>query len=112
MTNSSAYKRIVVHLDLCERMEANILNQCERLPKRRRAEWLRRLLVQGYLAENQALPASPHRAVHRTTHPVPPQGVNVPRNSPPAARPAVAAPLPVPTDLGGKPFADLAKVIG
>lgn len=112
MANSSAYKRIVVNLDLCERMEANILNQCERLPKRRRSEWLRRLLVQGYLAENRALRASPQRTAQKTTPPVNRRGVTEPAINPPAARPAVAPPLSVPTDPGGKPFAALAKVIG
>lgn len=112
MANSSAYKRIILNLDLCERMEANILNQCERLPKRRRSAWLRRLLVQGYLAENQVLRASPYRAACQTKPPVTHREVTGPAIDPPAARPAVASPLPVPTDPGGKPFAALAKVIG
>lgn len=112
MANASAYKRIVVHLDLCMSLEANILNQYERLPKRRRAEWLRRLLVQGYLAECQALPASPHRAARRSIPAVTRSEVTKPTISPSAARPAVAAPLPVPPDSGGKPFVGLAKVIG
>ena len=47
--------RITLQLDTRIALEAIILNQIERVPVRRRQEWLRGLLVQGFRAECQLL---------------------------------------------------------
>lgn len=46
---------IVLQLDLAIPFEALILNQLQRYPATRQAEWLRGLLVQGFLCECRAL---------------------------------------------------------
>lgn len=47
--------RITLQLDTRIALEALILNRMERIPKARRQEWLRGLLVQGFRAECRAL---------------------------------------------------------
>ena len=46
---------IVLQLELAIPLEALILNQLQRRPANRQAEWLRGLLVQGFLCECRAL---------------------------------------------------------
>ena len=44
-------ERVVLQLDTRIALEAIILNRLERIPKARRQEWLRGLLVQGFRQE-------------------------------------------------------------
>ena len=55
MAKAAVGKRIVLQLDTRVRFEALILNRLERVPKGRRQEWLRGLLVQGFRYECQTL---------------------------------------------------------
>ena len=48
-------RRVSVPLDPEVLIEALILARLEALPKRRRADWVRGLLVQGFLAESRVL---------------------------------------------------------
>lgn len=48
---------IVLQLDVTVAFEALILNELRRRPTARQAEWLRGLLVQGFLCERRALQA-------------------------------------------------------
>ena len=48
---------IVLQLDVTVAFEALILNELRRRPTARQAEWLRSLLVQGFLYERRALQA-------------------------------------------------------
>jgi len=104
-------ERVVLQLDTRIALEAIILNRLERIPKARRQEWLRGLLVQGFRQECQAL-----------------RGTKDERQKSPAmtfaSRPEgamkyssvnlVVAPFVPPPAGGGadKPFAALGKVIG
>ncbi len=104
-------ERVVLQLDTRIALEAIILNRLERIPKARRQEWLRGLLVQGFRQECQAL-----------------RGTTDERQKPPAmafafrpegamkyssVNPVVAPIVPPPADGGAdKPFAALGKVIG
>ena len=103
--------RVAVQLDTRIALEAIILNRLQLIPKARRQEWLRGLLVQGFRQECQAL-----------------QGMSGGRTSPPAmtfaplpAEPMkskavtqATAPLEALPAAGTnrKPFAALGKVIG
>lgn len=49
---------IVLQLDVTVAFEALILNELRRRPAARQAEWLRGLLVQGFLFERRALQAA------------------------------------------------------
>lgn len=55
MTRTVHGVRTVVRLDSRIALEAIILNRYERVPQGRREEWLRRLLVQGFLSECSAV---------------------------------------------------------
>lgn len=55
MAKASGRHRIALQLEPRIALEAIILNQLERIPSTRRQEWLRGLLVQGFLIERQAL---------------------------------------------------------
>lgn len=48
---------VVLQLDVTVAFEALILNELRRRPAARQAEWLRGLLVQGFLVERRALQA-------------------------------------------------------
>ncbi len=110
MTKTKPGCRVVLQLDNRIALEAIILNRLERIPKTRRQEWLRGLLVQGFRQECQAL-----------------RGTMDERQKPPAmtfvTRPEgamkyssvnpVVAPIAPPAGGGAdKPFAALGKVIG
>ncbi|MEW8028784.1 MAG: hypothetical protein AB2806_13770 [Candidatus Thiodiazotropha sp.] len=64
MAKASGRHRIALQLEPRVALEAIILNQLERIPSTRRQEWLRGLLVQGFLIERQALQGV---AVERTS---------------------------------------------
>ena len=55
MAKSTGANRLTLHLDPRVAFEALILNRLERIPKSRRQEWLRGLLVQGFRQECQSL---------------------------------------------------------
>ena len=103
-----------MQLDLRIALEAIILDRLERIPKTRRQEWLRGLLVQGFRSECQALRGASDDAIRR-----PPTGLKsgtagdlrkpVCRTKP---EPAVVTVTPAPVDTAVKPFAALGNVIG
>ncbi|MCP4283829.1 MAG: hypothetical protein GY792_05190 [Gammaproteobacteria bacterium] len=112
-SRSQCAPRITLQLDNRIALEAIILNRIERVPARRRQEWLRGLLVEGFRAECRLLRTT--AAERENSHPmdfscwlaVDSQGN--PQHSPPVA--LSAAPT---ADLttNGKPFAGLDRVIG
>ncbi len=53
MTKASSRNQVVLQLEPRIALEAIILNRLERIPKVRRQEWLRGLLVQGFRVECQ-----------------------------------------------------------
>ena len=105
--------RLTVQLDTRIALEAIILNRIERIPKTRRQEWLRGLLVQGFRAECQLLRTT--AAGQENTRPMAFSrwlAVDSPghaQHPPPTA--ASAAPIATST-TPGKPFAGLSRVIG
>jgi hypothetical protein len=105
---------VVLHLDLRIAMEAVILNRLECLPRSRRQEWLRGLLVDGFRAECQALRGAAADAARRPTSAFThrmageaqkPLGLTQPEPTAVKVKPPHAKPA-------GKPFAALGKVIG
>jgi len=112
-SRSQCGTRLTLQLDTRIALEAIILNRIERVPARRRQEWLRGLLVQGFRAECQLLRTA---AVEReNSQPMafsrwlvvdsPVQ----PKNSPSTASSALPIANPA---INGKPFAGLGRVIG
>ncbi len=59
MAKAGSHNRIVLQLDPRIALEAIILNRIEKIPKARRQEWLRGLLVQGFRSECQVLREAP-----------------------------------------------------
>ena len=118
MANQSNGQRLCLQLDPCMAFEALILQRLQRIPARRRQEWLRGLLVQGFLAEcrgrreaDDALPGAT----------MPRQGTSFASwltERPPVSQPAPAPKVdrgdprrPAAVDTNDKPFAHLRKVI-
>ena len=112
-SRSLCASRITLQLDSRIALEAIILTRIERVPARRRQEWLRGLLVQGFRAECQLL---------RTTAAEPENGSPMafsrwlaadstpqPQHSPPTASSAAPTAAAI---TNGKPFAGLGRVIG
>ncbi len=110
-------RRIAFQLNVAMVFEALILNRLQRLPKNRHEDWLRGLLVQGFLSECRARrelqsdDQSPSDVRPGTTHPMPAKH----------RRPAPAQECNPPTDpviVSEQPpdnavsFAGLRKVIG
>lgn len=85
---------IVLQLDVTVAFEALILNELRRRPTARQAEWLRGLLVQGFLFERRALQTV--QAAGAT--PV------APRNTAPAPSPALTVVKDAPADPPPDPF--------
>lgn len=88
---------IAVKLDVAVDMEALLLGRLERLPARRREEWLRALLLKGFQKECREL-----RKLNPSTAgngpPEPPRNLPVPR---PVARTPLREPHP--SDRSAKP---------
>ena len=112
-SRSQCGTRLTLQLDTRIALEAIILNRIERVPARRRQEWLRGLLVQGFRAECQLLRTT---AVEReNSQPMAfsrwlaVDSPGQPQHSPPTA--SSAAPIATST-TNGKPFAGLGRVIG
>mgnify|MGYP001825148340 FL=1 len=113
---------IVLQLDVTVAFEALILNELRRRPTARQAEWLRSLLVQGFLYEHRALQAMQAAGVmpiaaRDTTaalSPVPALAIvkDAPADSPPET-PEQEEPVPDSSDTTSPmEFAALRKVIG
>ena len=81
-TVSPINQRIALKLDVSIAFEALILNRLRRLPERRRTEWLRGLLVQGFQSECRAL-----RKLQRAGR----TGADAPRDQDVAARQSASA---------------------
>ena len=123
MAKSTGANRLTLQLDPCVAFEALILNRLERIPKGRRQEWLRGLLVQGFRQECQSL-----RMVQGEVDSLPikpPQEQGVATSQPhtafaawlaqPSAKETQTLPMVVETNTAAgqaKPFAGLSKVIG
>lgn len=102
--------RTVVRLDSRIALEAILLNRYERVPQGRREEWLRGLLVQGFLSECSAVQGvqeRPHRARREFGDWLVQASSARPdtESPPPPARPGTPG-------AKGKPFAALRAVIG
>jgi len=122
-------RRISVRLDPGMLLERLVLEGLAAIPKSRQQDWVRSLVVQGFLAESRVLrqvqkgSAVPANETVREEKPagLPPSAyanwLRQPAKRPASSRRAVAettrhSPTPgVPRD-GGKPFTQLAKVIG
>ena len=65
MARAKTVRRIVIHLDTRVALESVLLNRQARLPAARRQEWLRRLLMQGFYDEYQALRGVPDSGTRR-----------------------------------------------
>jgi len=114
MARAKTVRRIVIHLDTRVALESVLLNRQACLPAARRQEWLRRLLMQGFSDECQALGGAPngetrrpsmaftHRVIGKTQRPL------TMHDQESMARKELN---PV-TNAAGKPFATLGKVIG
>ena len=119
MANQRGGQRLCLQLDPRMAFEALILQRLQRIPSGRHQEWLRGLLVQGFLDECRG---------RRETDDAPP-GATTPRQGTafaswltgrsPIPQAAAAAnvdpgdpPRPAAVDTHDKPFAHLRKVIG
>ena len=122
MANRGGGQRLSLQLDPRMAFEALILQRLQLIPTGRRQEWLRGLLVQGFLAECRQRRGVDGEACDRpgATTPRPGSafaGWLTERSSTPHAPGAVTPdpgdpPRPVAADTHDKPFAHLRKVIG
>ena len=114
MARAKTVRRIVIHLDTRVALESVLLNRQACLPAARRQEWLRRLLMQGFYDECQALSGAPDSGARR------PSMAFTHRMTGQAQRPLAMrdqesmvrkeqAPV---NNAANKPFATLGKVIG
>lgn len=107
-------QRVVLHLDLRITLEAVILNRLACLPRSRRQEWLRGLLVEGFRAECQVLRGAQgeeRRSPTRTFANWLTRDVQKPDRSPTPEH-IVAEVTAAHTKPASKPFANLGRVIG
>jgi len=120
----SAPKRISITLDPGLVLERLILRRFADLPRKRGQDWLRSLLVQGFLAEGRwlrtaepdggderahdapAIPATPFSRWLERSH------ANDRTDLEPKPRSVAAPTMPPSTSSNAKPFAHLRKVIG
>ena len=105
--------RVTVQFDPRMALEAIILNRLERIPRTRRQEWLRSLLVQGFRLECQALRGAPEDNGRRSAMCFTPGRVGVSyRPASPRAEPPAPSTRSTEVKDCDKPFAALGKVIG
>jgi hypothetical protein len=111
MVKTKPATRIALQLDTRIALEAIILNRLERLPKARRQEWLRGLLVQGFRQECQDLRGISAGNEKPLAMTLSPRMAGVMKGS--AVTP-VSVPMVMSSATGksDKPFAALGKVIG
>jgi hypothetical protein len=119
VANQSNGERLCLQLDPHMAFEALILQRLQRIPTRRRQEWLRGLLVQGFLAECRGRREADDAPLGA---PMPRQGTSFAgwlseRSPTPQPVPAPKAdpgdpPGRTAVDTNDKPFAHLRKVIG
>ena len=114
MAKSNPVQRVVLMLDPRIALEAIILNRLDRLPRARRQEWLRGLLLQGFRVECQTLRATPSRApVGHASRPGRLNPITMPTSDhKPNSVPEVAETMVSRIATKEKPFAALGKVIG
>ena len=62
MTQPGSAHRIILSLDTRVALESLVLNRLQRLPKTRREEWLRGLLIGGFRLECQTIKDQPSAA--------------------------------------------------
>lgn len=106
-------QRITLQLDTRITLEALILNRLERIPKARRQEWLRGLLVQGFRAECRTLrdvPGAPESSPATTFSSW--LTMDLPKSAAPPEKPGVGTAARAGTSGSSKPFAGLSRVIG
>jgi len=111
MAKAGSRNRIVLQLDPRIALEAIIQNRLERIPKARRQEWLRGLLVQGFRQECQVLRGMSGGRKQRPAMAFTPRLEGAMKSSAvtQVKVPVVSSPTAGPAD---KPFAALGKVIG
>ena len=114
MANAKSRHRIVLQLDPRIALEEIILNRRERIPATRRQEWLRGLLVQGFLSECQALRRPSDEATGRPIMGLKNRKVSDVQKPVCLAEPeqVVATVTHSQANTANKPFAALGKVIG
>ena len=121
-------RRVTVRLDPGLLVEALILKRLNTVPKRRHPDWIRALLVQGFLAECRVVrqlkgTASENAFAKRRMQPSPGSGFDFgdgfarsanPQRVARANRDVSSEVPPSPVAAGGadKPFAHLRKVVG
>ena len=121
-------RRVTVHLDPGMLIEALILKRLNTVPKRRHPDWIRTLLIQGFLAECRVVRrlngiAPEHLVAQRRVQPSPGSGFDFGDRSAGSAHPKRVARAnrqqsnqapPSHVAAGGvdKPFAHLRKVVG
>ena len=103
--------RTVVRLDSRIALEAILLNRYARVPKTRREEWLRRLLVQGFLSECSAVRSVQERPQRSGQKAFGDWLAQASKGRPDAKSPPGPRHAPAPRSEG-KPFAALRQVIG
>ncbi len=101
----------VVRLDTRIALEAILLNRYERVPQGRREEWLRRLLVQGFLSECGAVRSVQERPGRSGQKEFGDWLVQESKGRTDARSP-LAPCRPAAPGAEGKPFAALRRVIG
>ena len=118
MTQPGSAHRIILSLDTRVALESLVLNRLQRLPNRRREEWLRGLLIGGFRLECQTIKDQPSVAIPvidgarlETTYS---QWLTQGPAQKPPKNPNVQAPIEYAPNAPGqsKPFAALRKVIG
>ncbi len=122
MADRGGGQRLCLQLDPRMAFEALILWRLQRVPKGRRQEWLRGLLVQGFLDECRLRRKADGEASAPQRAATPRQGTAFAgwlTESSPAKQPPPAVivdrcdpPRPAAVDTKNKPFAHLCKVIG
>ena len=111
MANTATGTRISIQLDPRMALEAILLSRLQLMPTKRRQEWLRGLLLQGFREECQALRGhSEGRGTSTLMSYVPRLHSRMNHSQP--EQEVCSMKLPTTTPSANKPFAALGKVIG
>lgn len=113
-TKTTPEQRIVVRLDPRVALESIILSRLERTPTRRRQEWLRSLLLQGFRSECRELSSTACDPRQKMTIP-PAQFIGDPDRAMQRSPYPVKSAVLLKRNQGrrfSKPFAALGKVVG